>query len=197
MDGDDDVHTNYDSDTFGHATYQCSNYLLQEAKQYSKAIPYLWCVIGHCAERCPGPYCPFGTSVDMCESAVNNNLGYAHRKLGEFDEAREYYLEALELWPGNCGALGYYTELHLQEGNMTGAATYLQRMCKTCGSSTDSWGDTQDTVAKFDAAVATADTGDEMVGDWYAASCVASGAATTGVAAAAVVAAAAAVALLW
>ena len=194
VDGDDDVHTNYDSDTFGHATYQCSNYLLQEAQQYSKAIPYLWCVIGHCAETCPGASCPFGTSVDMCESAVNNNLGYAHRRLGEFDEAREYYLEALGLWPGNCGALGYYTELHLQEKNITGAATYLKRMCKTCGSSTDSWDDTQETVAKFDAAVEAEGAEGVVVGDWYGESCLEDGAPRRG---APVVAAVVAVVALW
>ena len=108
--------------------------------------------------------------------------------------AREYYLEALGLWPGNCGALGYYTELHLQEKNITGAATYLKRMCKTCGSSTDSWDDTQETVAKFDAAVEAEGAEGVVVGDWYGESCLEDGAPRRG---APVVAAVVAVAALW
>ena len=43
----------YDSGTYGHAKYSCAETMVVDEAQYEKAIPYLWCVVGHCA-NCEG-----------------------------------------------------------------------------------------------------------------------------------------------
>jgi tetratricopeptide (TPR) repeat protein len=44
---------------------------------------------------------------------ILNYLGYAHRKLGKFDKAEDYYHQALALDPGHLGANEYLGELYL------------------------------------------------------------------------------------
>ena len=59
--------------------------------------------------RPPNPTLPSHLSV----SATFNLLGFATRKQStpDYSEAEEYYHEAIDLWPSNCGALAYLTEL--------------------------------------------------------------------------------------
>ena len=115
--------------------------LIENHQQYDKAEPYLWCVLGHCAGcdvdgTCPTAYLGLDTTT-MCESAVFNYLGFVNRKKAapDYDHARTYYDTALDLWPENCGALAYLTELHLTLNNATAASTTHARLCAACDGS--------------------------------------------------------------
>merc|ERR1719247_3938573 len=131
----------YDNDRYGHATYGCAVELIETHEQYDKAEPYLWCVLGHCA-GCDGDGpCPTA-AVDLettaeCESAVYNYLGFVNRKKAapDYAHARTYYDTALTLWPGNCSALSYLTELHLTLNNATAASKTHSLLCEECDES--------------------------------------------------------------
>ncbi len=60
-------------------------------------------------------------------------LGFAHRKLHEYDAAKTYYEEALAIAPNHLGALEYYGELKLELGNVAGAKAHLARLDQLCG----------------------------------------------------------------
>merc|ERR1719163_1843350 len=131
----------YNNERYGHATYDCAVELIENHQQYDKAEPYLWCVLGHCAGcdvdgTCPTAYLGLDTTT-MCESAVYNYLGFVSRKKSEPDyaHAHTYYDTALTLWPGNCGAMSYMTELYLTLNNATAAATTHARLCAACDGS--------------------------------------------------------------
>jgi len=131
----------YDNERYGHATYDCAVELIENHQQYDKAEPYLWCVLGHCAGcdvdgTCPTAYLGLDTTAE-CESAIYNYLGFVNRKKAapDYDHARTYYDTALDLWPENCGALAYLTELHLTLNNATAAATTHARLCEDCDES--------------------------------------------------------------
>ena len=132
----------YDNERHGHATYGCAVELIENHEQYDKAEPYLWCVLGHCA-GCDDGTCPTSV-VDLettaeCESAVYNYLGFVNRKKAapDYDHARTYYDKALELWPANCGALSYMTELYLTTGNTTAARATHADFCAGCDGPSD------------------------------------------------------------
>ena len=48
-------------------------------------------------------------------------------------QALEYYDDALALWPENCDALSYKTELYVETSNRTKALETLTTLCQTCG----------------------------------------------------------------
>ncbi|WP_420563777.1 tetratricopeptide repeat protein [Thalassobaculum sp.] len=61
-----------------------------------------------------------------------NYLGFATRKLGKFDEAREYYFNALRLDPEHLKAMEYLGELYLQTGEPQLARDLLDRITELC-----------------------------------------------------------------
>ena len=61
-----------------------------------------------------------------------NLLGYAYRKLQQWDESRAYYERALKIAPAHLGALEYMGELELQTGNPDAARTLLIRLQVAC-----------------------------------------------------------------
>lgn len=130
----------YDKETFGHATYDCAADLVEGLGQFDKAEPYLWCVVSHCDE-CDGSEGSCQTSSvglhtrDECVSAVYNYLGFVSRKKSspDYERAEEYYRHALDLWPSNCGALSYLTELYVTTGNVTAVDAAYERLCDVCG----------------------------------------------------------------
>jgi hypothetical protein len=131
----------YDNERYGHATYDCAVELIESHQQYDKAEPYLWCVLGHCAGcdvdgTCPTAVVDLETTAE-CESAIYNYLGFVNRKKAapDYDHAQNYYDTALDLWPENCGALSYLTELHLTLNNATAASTTHARLCAACDES--------------------------------------------------------------
>ena len=60
-------------------------------------------------------------------------LGYANRKLGNYDTAGSWYRAALAAAPSHRGALEYYGELKLQRGDRRGALAHLARLEQLCG----------------------------------------------------------------
>ena len=128
----------YDNAQHGHASYECAEILIEELAQYDKAEPYLWCVLDHCAGcdvngMCPTAYLSLETT-SKCESAVWNYLGFVNRKKAapDYAHAQTYYDKALELWPANCGALSYMTELYLTLNNATAARATHADFCAAC-----------------------------------------------------------------
>jgi len=63
---------------------------------------------------------------------ILNYLGFAHRKLGKFDEAKSYYAQALRLAPDHLGATEYLGELYLELGDMKNAKRQLARLDELC-----------------------------------------------------------------
>ncbi len=63
---------------------------------------------------------------------ILNYLGYAHRKLGKFDQAQDYYAAALELDPDHLGATEYLGELYLELGELKKARRQLAKLDKLC-----------------------------------------------------------------
>ncbi len=60
-------------------------------------------------------------------------LGFANRKLGRIDTARRWYGQALAVAPNHRGALEYFGELKLQQGDRAGALDHLARLEQVCG----------------------------------------------------------------
>ena len=60
-------------------------------------------------------------------------LGYANRKLGNFETAAMWYRTALAVAPNHRGAIEYYGELKLQRGDRAGALAHLARLERICG----------------------------------------------------------------
>jgi len=63
---------------------------------------------------------------------ILNYLGYAHRKLGQFDEAKVYYARALAMNPEHLGATEYLGELYLETGDAKRARKQLARLHELC-----------------------------------------------------------------
>ena len=63
---------------------------------------------------------------------ILNYLGFAHRKLGQFDKAQEYYADALALAPDHLGATEYLGELYLELGDLKKAKRQLAKLDKLC-----------------------------------------------------------------
>lgn len=63
---------------------------------------------------------------------ILNYLGFAHRKLERFEEAKGYYRQALTLDPDHKGATEYLGELHLQLGNVAEAKKLLAKLDRLC-----------------------------------------------------------------
>lgn len=63
---------------------------------------------------------------------VLNYLGYAHRKLGEYETAETYYLQALEQDPEHLGANEYLGELYLETDRLEMAEERLAVLDDSC-----------------------------------------------------------------
>ncbi len=60
-------------------------------------------------------------------------LGFANRKLGQYDVAEGYYLAALHIAPNHRGATEYYGELKVERGDLAGARSMLAKLDGICG----------------------------------------------------------------
>ena len=61
-----------------------------------------------------------------------NLMGFCDRKLGDTDEALEYYNKALAIRPNHVGANEYLGELHLELKNLPKAEERLKVLAGTC-----------------------------------------------------------------
>ncbi|MEM9059992.1 MAG: tetratricopeptide repeat protein [Pseudomonadota bacterium] len=69
---------------------------------------------------------------DRTDAEALNLLGYAYRKLGQWDKARFYYERTLSIKPGHKGALSYMGALELQTGDPNAARVLLIRLQAAC-----------------------------------------------------------------
>lgn len=61
-----------------------------------------------------------------------NYLGFTTRKLGNFEDAQQYYFNALRLDPDHLKAMEYLGELYLQTGKPKLARDLLARITELC-----------------------------------------------------------------
>ena len=66
----------------------------------------------------------------------------------DYTASEEYYRKAIDLWPSNCGALSYLTELYLTLGNETMAVRTVESLCDRCGNEDES-SDVEDALDAF------------------------------------------------
>jgi tetratricopeptide (TPR) repeat protein len=64
---------------------------------------------------------------------VANYIGYANRKLGNYDLAKVWYDKALAIDPNHVRTWQYYGMWHVEQGNMLKAADFLERIRLICG----------------------------------------------------------------
>jgi tetratricopeptide (TPR) repeat protein len=64
---------------------------------------------------------------------VANYIGYANRKLGNYELARVWYEKALEIDPTHVRTWQYYGMWHVEQGNMLKAADFLEKIKLICG----------------------------------------------------------------
>jgi Flp pilus assembly protein TadD len=64
---------------------------------------------------------------------VANYLGFAHRKLGHYDEAKVWYTKALEADPRHVRTWQYFGMWHLEQGNRLKAEDFLVQINAICG----------------------------------------------------------------
>jgi tetratricopeptide (TPR) repeat protein len=63
---------------------------------------------------------------------LHNELGYAHRKLRQFDKAFEHYKRALAIEPRHRGAHEYIGEAYLMVGDVASADKHLAALRSIC-----------------------------------------------------------------
>ncbi len=80
---------------------------------------------------------------------INNLLGFAHRKLGNFEVAHRYYAKALRIDPRHRGANEYLGELYLQTGEPEKAQQQLVRLHKLCRARCKEYKKLRDAIAAY------------------------------------------------
>jgi len=80
-------------------------------------------------------------------SDVNNLLGFASRKLGQYKQAGAYYVKALTIDSGHLGALEYQGELFLIQKKIALAKQNLAKLKALCGTSCEEYLDLKQAVA--------------------------------------------------
>jgi len=78
---------------------------------------------------------------------VNNLLGFASRKLGQYSQASGYYLKALKIDPNHLGALEYQGELFLMQKKAKLAQQNLAKLKRLCGTSCEEYQDLKKAVS--------------------------------------------------
>lgn len=80
---------------------------------------------------------------------VNNLLGFASRKLGQYNQAGTYYEKALKINPSHLGALEYQGELFLAQKKMAPAKQNLAKLLRVCGASCEEYLDLKQAITVF------------------------------------------------
>lgn len=95
-----------------------------------------------------------------------NYLGFAHRKLGNWQESLKFYEEALELAPDHLQANEYLGELFIQTGEIVlaeGQLAKLERLCGQC----EEYRQLQTALAQAKGLRSDLDDGSELIlGNW-------------------------------
>lgn len=67
---------------------------------------------------------------------VANYIGYANRKLGNYDQSKVWYEKALAADPQHVRTWSYYGMWHMEQGNRLMAQDYLSKVNALCGNTT-------------------------------------------------------------
>ena len=86
---------------------------------------------------------------DSKNADVLNLLGYGYRKTGDFDQARDYYLQALAIDPEHRGANEYIGELYLETGQPDKAEERLAVLDKVCWLGCDEYTELKESIEKY------------------------------------------------
>lgn len=86
---------------------------------------------------------------DPEDADVLNLLGYGYRKIGNVDEARGYYLQALTIDPEHRGANEYLGELYLETGQLAKAEERLNVLDKDCWLGCEEFTELKESIAKY------------------------------------------------
>ena len=95
---------------------------------------------------------PLWTDVLKAEpknADAHNWMGYAQRKLGNYERAKIHYEKALKLDSRHRGALEYYGELHLLMNNLAAAEEFLVRLDNTCWFGCDEFDDLEEAIETY------------------------------------------------
>jgi tetratricopeptide (TPR) repeat protein len=71
-------------------------------------------------------------ALDRDDADVANYIGYANRKLGNYELARVWYEKALAIDPNHVRTWQYYGMWHVEQGNMLKAADFLEKIRLIC-----------------------------------------------------------------
>ena len=83
------------------------------------------------------------------DADVLNLLGYGYRKVGEFDLARGYYLQALATEPKHRGANEYIGELYLETGQLDKAEERLAVLDDDCWLGCEEYTDLKELIEEY------------------------------------------------
>ncbi len=67
---------------------------------------------------------------------VANYIGYANRKLGNYEQSKVWYEKALAADPDHVRTWSYYGMWHMEQGNRLKAEDYLAKVNALCGNNT-------------------------------------------------------------
>jgi tetratricopeptide (TPR) repeat protein len=67
---------------------------------------------------------------------VANYIGYANRKMGNYDASKVWYEKALATDPQHVRTWSYYGMWHMEQGNRLKAVDYLDKVQALCGTTT-------------------------------------------------------------
>ena len=67
---------------------------------------------------------------------VANYIGYANRKMGNYDQSKVWYEKALAADPTHVRTWSYYGMWHMEQGNRLKAEDYLAKVNALCGNAT-------------------------------------------------------------
>lgn len=81
-----------------------------------------------------------------------NYLGYAHRKLGNYEQAEAYYLRALEQEPEHRGANEYLGELYLETDRLALAEERLAVLDDACFFGCEEYDELEEAIEAYKAA---------------------------------------------
>jgi len=80
---------------------------------------------------------------DARNADIQNYLGYAYRRLRQFDPAMQHYQQALALNPRHRSAHEHLGEAHLAQGDLANAKVHLAALHQICLIPCDELGDLQ------------------------------------------------------
>jgi len=86
---------------------------------------------------------------DARNADIQNYLGYAYRRLRQFDPAMRHYQQALTLNPRHRSAHEHLGEAHLAQGNLAKAKEHLAALEQICLIPCDEYDDLQRAIAEY------------------------------------------------